>query len=198
MEVVVLFNLPSQLIKLYSFKNHENKKKAVDFFLRPFLIHLSTFISHSILASSDICSFRQSYSNTLSSSGQPTEKQFRLIREAGYAVVVNLAPCDFIENPLKDEEAIVTGLGMRYVHIPVNSFHPKSEDFVRFVSTMMDASDEKVWVHCAINMRGAAFVYKYRCSVLGEDENIAIWDLREIWEPFGLWKKFLLAEFAEV
>jgi protein tyrosine phosphatase (PTP) superfamily phosphohydrolase (DUF442 family) len=134
------------------------------------------------------------YNDTFSSSGQPTKHQFSLIRQAGYAVVINLAPYDLIENPLKDEEAIVTTLGMKYVHIPVNFFKPTQEDFDTFVNTMQSSSGTKIWVHCAVNMRASAFSYKYRCSILGEDMHTAIWDLREIWEPFGAWKKFVFGE----
>lgn len=131
------------------------------------------------------------YSHTLTSSGQPTKKQFSLIQNSGYSLVINLAPYEFIQNPLKDEAAIVTGLGMKYIHIPVDFFNPTQEDFDRFTAAMKSAAGEKIWVHCAANARGTAFVYKYRCTVLGEDEQKAIWDLREIWEPFGVWKKFV-------
>ena len=130
-------------------------------------------------------------SDTLSISGQPTENQFYSIRDAGYKTVINLAPYDVIENPLKNEEAIVIKLGMKYVHIPVIFLKPTQEDFDTFVNTMQKACGGKIWVHCGANMRASAFSYKYRISVLGEDKQTAIWDLREIWEPFGAWKKFL-------
>ena len=127
-------------------------------------------------------------------SGQPTEHQFFLIRKSGYAVVINLAPYELIENPLRNEDAIVTKLGMQYIHIPVNMLHPTQEDFDAFVHSMQNASGEKIWVHCAIGMRASAFLYKYRCAILGEDKRTALWDLREIWEPFGVWKKFVCGE----
>lgn len=131
--------------------------------------------------------------DTFSLSGQPTKRQFSMIRKAGYAVVINLSPYDRIENPLKDEEAIVTSLGMQYVHIPVQMFKPTQANFDTFVRTMQNASNGKIWVHCAIGLRASGFLYKYRCSILGEDKHTAIWDLREIWEPFGAWKKFLFS-----
>ncbi|MFZ1986582.1 MAG: protein tyrosine phosphatase family protein [Desulfatitalea sp.] len=124
-------------------------------------------------------------------SGQPTKHQFSFIRREGYEIIINLAPYDLLENPLKGEESIVTELGMKYVHIPVNMLNPAQEDFDAFVNIMKNASDKKIWVHCAIGMRASAFLYKYRCSILGEDRQAAIWDLREIWEPFGAWQKFL-------
>ena len=138
------------------------------------------------------------YNDSFSSSGQPTKHQFSLIQQERYAVVINLAPYDLIEYPLKDEEAIVTTLGMKYVHIPVNMLNPTQEDFDAFVDIMKSASHKKIWVHCAMGMRASAFLYKYRCSILGENKQAAIWDLREIWEPFGPWKKFVFCEAGRV
>jgi protein tyrosine phosphatase (PTP) superfamily phosphohydrolase (DUF442 family) len=132
-----------------------------------------------------------SYNDTYSSSGQPTKQQFVLIQKAGYAVVINLAPYDLIENPLRNEATLVTKLGLRYVHIPVNMLQPTQADFDTFATAMQDSLGEKIWIHCAVGMRASAFLYKYRCAVLGEDKQTALWDLREIWEPFGVWKKFL-------
>lgn len=127
-------------------------------------------------------------------SGQPTRRQFSCIREEGYEIIINLAPYNLLENPLKNEESIVTELGMKYVHIPVDMLNPDQEDFDDFANVLKSSSDKKVWVHCAIGMRASAFLYKYRCSILGEDRDNAIWDLREIWEPFGTWKKFVFCE----
>lgn len=138
------------------------------------------------------------YSDTFSSSGQPTKHQFSLIQQAGYQVVINLAPYDLIENPLKEEENIVKNLGMQYFHIPVNFLKPVQRDFDAFVAVMQNVAGKKVWVHCAANMSATAFIYRYRCSVLGEDPDKALWDMREIWEPFGPWKKFAFSDKVEV
>ena len=132
--------------------------------------------------------------DSFSFSGQPTKSQLSNIQEAGYDIIINLAPYDLIENPLKNEASIVTKLGMKYIHIPVNMLNPAQEDFDAFVNIMKSASNNKIWVHCAIGMRASAFIYKYRCSILGENKKSAIWDLREIWEPFGAWKKFVFCE----
>lgn len=134
------------------------------------------------------------YNDELSTSGQPTKKQFKKISEAGYDVVINLAPYDLIEAPLKDEPEIVVAFGMKYIHIPVHFWNPTYGDFDLFVGAMKNSAGKKVWVHCAAGMRASAFLYRYRCSILGEDKQVAIWDLREIWEPFGNWKKFTFSE----
>ncbi len=129
--------------------------------------------------------------DNLGSSGQPTENQFSIIQKAGYTVIINLTTDDFIECNPKDEEALVTSLGVKYHHIPVDFFNPDWEGFNQFINTMKDLSGEKVWVHCLVNARASSFIYKYRVTELGEDRQDALWDLREIWEPFGPWKQFV-------
>lgn len=134
------------------------------------------------------------YNEKLSSSGQPSESQLHNIRKKGYDLVINLAPYDFAEGYLKNEESIVNDLGMDYVHIPVDFFDPKQEDFEIFADTMKNSSRKKIWVHCAANARASSFIFRYRCSILGENQEDAIWDLREIWEPVGPWEKFIYGE----
>ncbi len=61
-------------------------------------------------------------------------------------------------------------------------------DFEEFFRVIKSLRGKKIWIHCAANARVSVFMLKYRCSILGEGWNDAIWDLREIWEPFGTWK----------
>jgi protein tyrosine phosphatase (PTP) superfamily phosphohydrolase (DUF442 family) len=58
--------------------------------------------------------------------GQPTTEQFSDIAAAGYEVVINLAlPTSTYALP--EEQSIVAGHGMHYVHIPVDSTRPPSK-----------------------------------------------------------------------
>ena len=123
-------------------------------------------------------------------SGQPTEVQFHAIRDAGYEAVINLAPHD-AENALPDEASLVTALGLDYIHIPVDFSRPTEKDFQQFVSAMSACSGARLWIHCAANMRVSAFMYRYRCDIEGMDRQQARNDLRRVWEPFGVWKKFV-------
>lgn len=116
-----------------------------------------------------------------------------MIRRAGFGVIVNLIPNGFLEKPLKDEVSIVTKLGMKYIHIPING-DPTQQLFKTFVNTIPKESNEKIWVHCSVNMCASSFLFKYRCTIQRVDEQDAIWDLREIWEPFGAWKNFTFGE----
>ena len=157
------------------------------------LIHRYTFLTPLKDSMGDICNCFH-YTDTLSSSGQPTQGQLSAIKDAGYTVVINLATTDVIECPIKDEAARVTGLGMQYFHIPVDFFNPTQMDYENFTKTMQAITDEKIWVHCSANARASSFLFKYRTQVLGVDRETALWDLREIWEPFGPWKRFVYGD----
>jgi protein tyrosine phosphatase (PTP) superfamily phosphohydrolase (DUF442 family) len=129
-------------------------------------------------------------SDLISTSGQPTEKQFEIIQAQGFEHVINLAPHN-AENSLKNEKEILESLGMTYVHIPVNFVNPTNKKFEQFKDVMQELSGKKVWVHCAANMRVSAFMYRYRCVVLAESELTASEALHQIWKPVGVWKGFI-------
>jgi len=123
-------------------------------------------------------------------SGQPTEAQFQLVRDAGYLHVINLAPHD-AENALTDERSTLRSLGIEYIHIPVDFQHPTEADFGQFCEAMGQVGTAPVLVHCAANMRVSAFMFRYRRDILREDPEILTQDLHQIWEPFGAWKDFV-------
>lgn len=129
--------------------------------------------------------------NLFVTSDQPSENQFELIRDAGFETIINLAPNSVLENSVVNETEVLANLGMKYIHIPVDFKNPTEDDFAKFVSCVQDHEERKVWFHCAANMRVSAFTYRYRYEVLGEDQVVAEHDLRKIWEPIGVWKKFI-------
>jgi protein tyrosine phosphatase (PTP) superfamily phosphohydrolase (DUF442 family) len=138
---------------------------------------------------SDIYNFR-SLGSKLATAGQPTEEQLRQVRVAGFEAVINLA-LPTSDNALSNEGSVVTGLGMSYVHIPVNFQSPTSQDFRAFCR-VMDAFDERpVFVHCAANMRVSAFVFLYRVLLKQIPASEAERDLHAIWQPDGVWSKFI-------
>lgn len=55
-------------------------------------------------------------------------------------------------------------------------------------------SGRRAWVHCTGGVLVLAFLYRYRCKVLCKNREAALWDLRENWEPFGVWEKFTFVE----
>ncbi|MEM1037310.1 MAG: protein tyrosine phosphatase family protein [Pseudomonadota bacterium] len=128
-------------------------------------------------------------SDRIATSGQPTPAQFELIRDAGFKLVINLAPHG-TENALADEAGVLASIDLPYVHIPVDFQAPSEADFEQFCDVMKAHDSKQIWVHCAANMRVSAFVYRYRRDVLGEDEAAAREAMLSIWTPFGAWKAF--------
>ena len=136
----------------------------------------------------DICNFR-AISDTLATAGQPTAAQFADIRDAGYTVVINLA-LPTSTNALADERAIVEGHNMTYYPIPVIWEAPATADFQEFQAALAQHAGQKVFVHCAMNLRVSAFVYLYRRQA-GVPKDLAGKDLHAIWQPNATWQQFI-------
>ncbi|MDQ2694956.1 MAG: protein tyrosine phosphatase family protein [Pseudomonadota bacterium] len=126
----------------------------------------------------------------LATAGQPTEEQLRAVAGAGFRTVINLSLHD-ADYSLTDEAGLVQSLGMDYVHIPVAFQEPRPEDFRRFRQAMGEHAGEKVFVHCAANMRVSVFVALYRMLDLGEAADAALADVQRIWNPTPVWQRFM-------
>ena len=129
-------------------------------------------------------------SPTLTTSGQPDEAQFAALRDAGVETIINLA-LSTSPRALPDEAAMLAGLGLRYIHIPVEFTAPTEADFEAFARAMDGLGDTPVHIHCAANYRVSAFLYRYRIGRLGWTEDAARPDLDAIWEPDAVWQNFL-------
>lgn len=96
--------------------------------------------------------------------GQPDEQGFRALRDLGVRTVINLRERD-------DERKLVEGLGMSYVHIPVEmhafgrSGDVPAEAVARFFQVVDDPSNGPVFVHCRRGAdRTGTFVAMYRIT----------------------------------
>jgi protein tyrosine phosphatase (PTP) superfamily phosphohydrolase (DUF442 family) len=138
---------------------------------------------------SEISKFH-SFGDRLATAGQPNEAQLRLIREAGFETVINLA-LPTSDNALPNEGSLVTVLGMTYVHIPVNFKTPAPQDFRAFSGVMHAFEGRRVFVHCAANMRVSAFMYLYRVIFKDVPASEARRDLNAIWHPDEVWSKYI-------
>ena len=138
---------------------------------------------------SEIYQFRR-IDDRLSTAGQPTAAQFPVIREAGFEAVVNLA-LPTSDNALANEGSLVTGLGMAYLHIPVNFQAPAARDFQAFCGVMEALQGRRVFVHCAANMRVSAFLFLYRVLFKAVPASEAQRDLHAIWHPDEVWARFI-------
>jgi protein tyrosine phosphatase (PTP) superfamily phosphohydrolase (DUF442 family) len=133
----------------------------------------------------------------LGTAGQPTHDQLRTVSEAGFKTVINLA-LPTSDNALANEGSIVTGLGMAYIHIPVDFKAPTSQDFRAFCRAMEAFEDRPLFVHCAANMRVSAFVYLYRVLRKGVAPAEAERDLHAIWQPDEIWSRFIQDQLKEL
>jgi len=126
----------------------------------------------------------------IATSGQPTAAQFAAIQQAGYDVVINLA-LPTSTGAIANEVELVTALGLTYIPIPVLWEAPQPSDFEQFCAAMQAHAHQRVYVHCAANMRVSAFMYLYRVLVLETDPAIAATSLHQIWQPNPTWQQFI-------
>jgi uncharacterized protein (TIGR01244 family) len=132
----------------------------------------------------------------LATSGMPQPDDFAALRQAGFDVVINLA-LPTSDNALPNEGELVSAQGMTYVHIPVNFESPQPADFERFTRVMDACAGQRLFVHCAANMRVSAFVFLHRLR-LGADRAMAERDLTTIWQPDGVWRDFVNRGLAKL
>jgi uncharacterized protein (TIGR01244 family) len=126
----------------------------------------------------------------LATSGMPQPGDFRSIRQAGFDVVINLA-LPTSDQAMANEGDLATRAGLTYVHIPVNFESPEPANFERFANIMDAVGDQHVYVHCAANMRVAAFIFLHRVLRGRASREQAEYDLRRIWDPDGIWRQFI-------
>jgi uncharacterized protein (TIGR01244 family) len=135
--------------------------------------------------------------DAIGTSGQPTEAQLAGIAQAGFGTVINLALHDDPRYSLPDEAATVRSLGLQYVHIPVQFATPTESDLQAFFAAMDAHGGEKVWIHCAANMRVSAFLGLYRVLRQGWPEDKAFELMRGLWEPNEVWSAFIAKALAQ-
>src|SRR5262245_39995793 len=139
---------------------------------------------------SDVRNFRR-VDDRLLTAGQPSEAQLADASRQGVRVVINLALHDDPRYSLADEAGCVRGLGMEYVHIPVQFNAPAGENLRAFIAAMEANKGKKILVHCAANYRVTAFVGLYRVLCEGWAPDKAFEPMRTVWEPDPVWKQFI-------
>src|SRR5689334_7256470 len=112
-----------------------------------------------------------------------------LVASEGYKAVINLALATS-PGALPDEATLVAGLGMDYVHIPVEFGAPRLEDLQDFFDAL-ERLRGKVFVHCIANKRVSAFLFLYRVLKLGHPVAEAEMALHRIWTPDEVWQAFI-------
>lgn len=126
----------------------------------------------------------------LTSSGQPEADQLALLAPLGITHVINLALPSH-EKSLPDEAGLLATLGIGYTNIPVDFAAPQEVDYARFREVMDALEGQPVHVHCILNLRVSAFLYRWRQDRQGLPEAEARQELERLWRPGGTWARFI-------
>ena len=127
--------------------------------------------------------------DNISTAGQPTKKQFKIIAENNFDIVINLAMHN--KGALKEEDKIVSKSGMLYIHIPITWKTPEIERLKIFLNLLkvLQQENKKVFIHCIMNYRASAFIYQYKRFIL-KQTNIELIAPKKF-KPNKVWKKLM-------
>ncbi|MCP4300111.1 MAG: hypothetical protein GY783_05980 [Gammaproteobacteria bacterium] len=106
----------------------------------------------------------------ITSAGQPDEAAFKVFADSGYAAVIDLRTDG--EARGLDEPAVVEGLGMDYVPLPIGRDDISFEK-AKALDALINRYDEPVLVHCASANRVGALL-ALRASIDGAEDDVAI------------------------
>ena len=64
-------------------------------------------------------------------------------------------------------------------------------DVENFFKVLQAFTGQKIWVHCAKNMRVSCFIYLWQKHVQQLAESQARYPMSEIWQPTGVWQELI-------
>lgn len=144
----------------------------------------------------DIYNYRK-VDDRLSASGQPSEAELAEIARNGFAVVINLALHTDPRYALPDETACVRALGMDYIHIPMVFDAPREADMLTFFAALEAHRHQKVFVHCAANMRVSTCIGLYLAIKCNTPAEQAFSLMESVWQPNAIWSAFIVRMLAK-
>ncbi|MEM1261469.1 MAG: protein tyrosine phosphatase family protein [Pseudomonadota bacterium] len=134
------------------------------------------------------------YPEGFASAGQPQPEHYADIAAAGFERIVYLAYADQPEADVGNDRAAHEA-GLDFVQIPVRWDGPRHSDFASFAA-LLNASEEKVYVHCQLNYRASAFSFLYRVIYQNVPVASAKTALDSIWRPNETWLAFMRSTLA--
>jgi tyrosine-protein phosphatase SIW14 len=106
--------------------------------------------------------------------GQPSSEGLAFLADLGVGIIVNLRPGD---HPEEEEEA--SRLGMRYVSIPWQCYHPNDAAIAGFLTVLRENPGKKIFVHCELGSdRTGMSIAAYRMSAQGWSAEEAMTEMR--------------------
>lgn len=132
----------------------------------------------------------------ISTSGVISADVIEEMARQGYSGVINLLP-DESPHALAREAELVQKQALAYHHIPVDFAAPSEENYAAFERSLDGFQhDQRVYVHCAANMRVSVFMAIYGARRFGWSPTRAAQHVAEVWEPNEVWREFLTAHLA--
>ena len=128
-------------------------------------------------------------STRIDTSGQPSDKQLAGLKQAGYDMVINLAPPQSLGS-IANEGSLVAASGITYINIPVDWNEPDMDDFDLFTDILDQAGPRQILVHCQVNKRASLFTFLYRVAHENADVDQAYENVTAIWSPEPHWLEF--------
>ena len=135
-------------------------------------------------------------SSMIVTSGQPTAVALSQLGAQGFKAVIYLAP-PTVRDAIAEEADIVRRQGLEYINIPISFGEPTGADFDQFVTAMSKFQDQKVLVHCQVNMRASTMTFLYRVIKLNEPPEQAYQSVARVWSPHGPWKQLLTSQLRK-
>ena len=128
-------------------------------------------------------------SERIDTSGQPPKALLEKFANKNYDLVINLAP-PLAQGSILEEGGLIAQSGTKYVNIPVDWQNPTEQDFDFFSDVLNTKGNNKVLVHCQINMRGSLFTFLYRVVHEKIDPDLAYEKLSLVWAPTDHWQEY--------
>ena len=116
----------------------------------------------------------------ITTSGKLDPDDPKRLAAMGARRVIYLAMADHPE-AIPDADAAMAAAGLDYTHIPVPWTAPEESHYRAFVEAL-EADDTPVHVHCIMNWRVSAFLYRWHLEQ-GMDEAEAREHMEKIWSP---------------
>jgi protein tyrosine phosphatase (PTP) superfamily phosphohydrolase (DUF442 family) len=129
----------------------------------------------------------------LVTAGQPTRHALAGLGRLGFQAVIYLAP-NTVPDAVPEEEALLRRQGIEFVHLPVPFAAPTAAHAAAVSAALRRLQDQKVLVHCQVNMRASTMVFLHRVSALGVDPAEAYEAVTRVWSPSGPWRALVLDE----
>ncbi len=117
----------------------------------------------------------------VTTSGRLLADDVARLKDLGVRRVINLA-LDEHPEALPDEAALLAAAGIAYTHIPVPFDAPNEAHFAEFCDAF-GGDDGPVHVHCIMNWRVSAFLYRYNRDVTAMPEPAARKLMEQHWSP---------------